>query len=238
MICDMAHVKNNTNATRNEVRELNNEIRGVKDQVDSLADRVKKMEVRQGVTDALIKDLTKENKKLREDNLEMKETTRATEDRLDKLTDHSMRDSLTIHHLPLQADLPRGKRETWDQTEALLAAFLSEHTNQSVEEWLAKITRGHRGKPTSKSNVIHVCFRNWKFAQEVRELFRKAQGKIGNIFALDKFSNNTQERRNKCQAKRDSYRKENPGVKLWIRYPATLMAKHVGDDGYKPIFTS
>ena len=238
LICDMAHIKNNTNATRNEMKELNHDIRGVKAEMVSLCERVKRMEVRQGVTDALIKDLTTQNKQISDENIELKEAARATDDRLDKLTDHTMRDTLTIHHLPLQPNIPRGKKETWEQTEVLLATFLSENTNQSPDEWLNKITRAHRGKPTSKSNVIHVCFRNWKHAQEVREMFRKAQGKIGNIFALDKFSNNTQERRNKCQTKRDAYRKDNPGVKLWIRYPATLMAKHDGEEKYKPIFTA
>ena len=71
----------------------------------------------------------------------------------------------------------------------------------------------------------------------MRELFRAKQGKIGTVFCLDKFSIATQERRNLAQGKRDSYRKANPGTKLWIKYPATLMAKHEGDDSYKAIAT-
>ena len=231
LLSEITHVRNNSNAMRQDLTELKHDLRGVKEEVDDLGARLMRVEVRQGVDGEKIKALEQENALLRERNTELKDENKNVNGRVDTLTDNSMRDTLTIHHLPLM----QGKKETWDDTERLLAEFLSANTTQSVDAWLGKITRGHRGKSTSKSNVIHVLFRNWKWAQEVRELFRQKQGKINNIFCLDKFSINTQERRNYAHAKRDTYRKANPGTKLWIKYPATLMAKHVGEEKYTAI---
>ena len=141
-----------------------------------------------------------------------------------------MRDTLTIHHIPRKQG-----RETWDDTARILADFLANNSNHGVDVWSERISRAHRGKPTS--NVIHCLFSDWKWAKEVRELFRSKKGKIGNVFALEKYSINTQERRNLAQAKRDSYRREYPGSKLWIKYPAILMCCRPGEQKYTAIAT-
>jgi hypothetical protein len=222
LLSEVAHCKNNTNAIMLTVNDLKNELRGVKADVEGLGDRLTNLEMKQEASDKRlvaaeneIEDLKDENKRLH--------------GRIDTLTDNSMRDTLTVHHIPRQG------KESWDDTETILAEFLAKNTTQSVNDWLGKITRAHRGKPTS--NVIHVLFRNWKWAQEVRELFRVKQGKIGSVFCLDKYSIKTQDRRNLAQDKRDKYRRDFPGTKLWIKYPAILMAKHVGDEKYSAIFT-
>ena len=208
--------RNNTNSIMLSVNELKNDMRKVKAEVDEMGDRLTRLEVKADATDEKISDLQAENRSLRADNA--------------KLTDDSMRDTLTIHKIPRKQG-----RERWDDTGRILAQFLSDNSTGSVEDWLGKITRAHRGKPTS--NVIHCLFRNWKYAQEVKELFRANRGKIGEVYALEKFSINTQDRRNLAHAKRDSHRKVNPGAKLWIKYPAILMCQLPGEEGYKAIAT-
>ena len=144
--------------------------------------RLQRLEMKGEVTDQKIADLVTENKSLRSAN--------------DKLTDDSMRDTLTIHKIPRKVG-----KESWDDTERILAQFLADNATGSVEDWLQKITRAHRGKITS--DVIHCLFSNWKHAQEVKEIFRQKRGKIGHVFVLDKFSIATQERRNLAHARRD-----------------------------------
>ena len=75
------------------------------------------------------------------------------------------------------------------------------------------------------------------YADEVREYFFSKQGKVGEVFIMDKFSEHTLERRKLASAYRDTYRKTHPGVKIWTKYPATLMSKHAGETRYNPIAT-
>jgi hypothetical protein len=209
-------IRNNSNAIMITVNELKHDMGKVKEDVDDMGDRLARLEVRLDAAETKIASCEAENKSLKSANA--------------KLTDDAMRDTLTIHKIPR-----KGGKETWPDTERILATFLSDNAYGSVAEWLAKITRAHRGKPSS--DVIHCLFESWKFAQEVKEIFRKRQGKIGVVFALDKFSIPTQDRRNLCQDKRDVVRRENGGAKLWIKYPATLMCQLPGEEGYKAIAT-
>ena len=196
------------------VNDMKNNLRKVEADVEGIDERLQRLETKVEASDKKIAELKAENKTLH--------------GKTDKIIDDSMRDTLTIHGIPRQ----RGK-ETWDDTERLLATFLADNSSASVNDWLGKITRGHRGKPSS--NVIHCLFKDWKYAQEVKEIFRKAKGKIGQVFALDKFSIGTQDRRNLAQEQRDIERKKIPGSKLWIKYPATLMCERPGEKGYKAI---
>ena len=109
--------------------------------------RLQRLEMKGEVTDQKIADLVTENKSLRSAN--------------DKLTDDSMRDTLTIHKIPRKVG-----KESWDDTERILAQFLADNATGSVEDWLQKITQAHRGRITS--DVIHCLFSNWKHAQEVK----------------------------------------------------------------------
>ena len=229
LIADVAHIRNNTNAIMHTVEDLKNEMRGVKSDVEGLEDKFTRLENRQMLTDQQLKANDKRLAKAEEEIVSLKEDNKKLHGEVNSLTDNSMRDTLTVHNIPRKIG-----KESWTDTEDILANFLANNTNQSAEQWLEKITRAHRGKPSS--NVIHVLFRNWKWAQEVQEVFRLKKGKIGTTFCLEKFSIPTQERRSLAQKKRESYRKDFPGTKMWIKYPATLMAKHERDENYQPLF--
>jgi hypothetical protein len=216
LMSEIFHVRNNTNSIMLTVNELKNNMRKVEADVESIDTRLQRLEMKSELQEERIAELETEKKALHA--------------RCDKLTDDNMRDTMTIHGIPRKVG-----RESWDDTEVILADFLAEHTTASSGEWLAKITRAHRGKPSS--NVIHCLFRNWKFGQEVKEVFRRAQGKINNVYVLEKFSIATQDRRNLAQDRRDVERKKVPGSKLWIKYPATLMCERPGEKGYKAIAT-
>ena len=223
LIADVEHTKNNTNIIRTSVEDVKQDLRKVKEDVDAIGVRVQRLELKAERSDAKIAELEAENAALHQKN-EMQENE------INKLIDGSCRDSLTIHRIPRKAG---GGRESWDDTAQILATFLSKNSKQSVDVWLGKISRAHRGKPTS--DVIHCLFSDYKWAAEVLEIFRKKQGKIGNVYVLEKFSVATQERRNLAQDERDRYRRSHPNSKCWIKYPATLMSKGPNDEKYNPI---
>jgi len=216
LIADVEWTKNNTNDIKITVNDLKDDMRKMREDVEAMEVRIKRLELKDEARDAEVASLKAENVSLRAAN--------------NKLTDDSLRDSLSIHHIPRK----QGK-ESWADTKQILAKFLAEHSEGTEEEWAKKISRAHRGKPTS--TVIHCLFKDWEYAQEVKEIFRLRQGKIGQVFVLDKFSVATQERRNLAQARRDQERRRVPGSKLYIKYPAVLMCQRPNEQGYKPIAT-
>jgi chromosome segregation ATPase len=216
MMAEIFTVKNNTNSIMLTVNDVKNNVRKVEANVDALESRLERLEM----------NLEKANEKI----ATLESDKKVLEGRVDKAEDNSCRDTLTIHGIPRKIG-----KESWDDTEEILAQFLSEHSAGSKNDWLGKITRAHRGKP--QSNVIHCLFRDWKYTQECKELFRKAKGKINFVHVLEKFSIPTQDRRNLAQERRELERKKVPGSKIWIKYPATLMCERPGEKGYKAIAT-
>ena len=223
LLADVETTKNNTNAIRNSVEDVKNDLRRVKDDVDAMGARILRLELKSEQSDTRIAALEAENAMLTEKNVRL-------ENKIDKTIDDSLRDSLSIHRIPRK---PGGGRESWDETGDILAAFLAKNSKQSKEVWKGKISRAHRGKPSS--DVIHCLFSDYRWAAEVLELFRGKKGKIGDVFALEKFSIATTDRRNLAQDERDRYRRANPNAKCWIKYPATLMCKNENDSSYNPI---
>ena len=216
LIADVAKTVNNTNAIKLIVMDLKNDMRNMQVEVEDMDVRLKRLELRDEAREEEVAALKAANNKLQDD---------------------SLRDSLSIHHIPRKQG-----RESWADIKQILSKWLAQNSGVSEEElarkeeeWARKISRAHRGKPSS--NVIHCLFKDWEYAQEVKELFRAAKGKIGLVFCLDKFSVNTQERGNRAQTRRDEERRRVPNSKLYIRYPATLMCQRPGEQGYQPIAT-
>ena len=215
LIADVAHIRNDANAIKQSVCELKRDMGRIKEDVEAMEVRLQRLELKDEAKDAQIAELKEENIALRAAN--------------NKLLDDSLRDSLSIHHIPRK----EGGKESWDDTKRILSKFLADNSEQTEDAWSKKISRAHRGKPSS--TVIHCLFKDWEWAQEVKELFRLKQGKIGGVFVLDKFSVATQERRNMAQARRDVERRNNVGAKIYIKYPAVVMMKRTQDKDYKPI---
>ena len=141
-------ITNNTaNSIMISVNELKADMRKVKADVEVMGERLAKLEARVDVAEEKVSNVENENKTLKADNA--------------KLTDDAMRDTLTIHKIPRKLG-----RETWPETARILATFLHVNAYGTVDEWLAKISRAHRGKPSS--DVIHCLFESWKHAQEVK----------------------------------------------------------------------
>jgi hypothetical protein len=214
LMSEIFKVQNSTNATLITVNDLKHDLRKVVADVEGIDSRLEALENRVMLAEEKCEALQGENKILH--------------DRCDKIVDTACRDTLTIHGI---ARIP-GK-ESWDDTKHCLSEWLATNSSSSPQQWFDKITRAHRGKPSS--NVMHVLFKDWTHLQEVLELFRLAKGKINHVYALEKFSINTQERRNLAQKEREKERGLWPGSKLWIKYPATLMCQRVGEKGYKAI---
>ena len=225
---NVAFTRNTTNEINMTVNELKNDMRKLKDKVEAVENRCDDIDSKGDARDAKFAKLESDFEELKLDNDKTKRD-------LAKTTDNSLRDSMSFHNIRQTGP------EKWPQTKRLLAEFLAKemagtddserHVEEATSAWIKKIERAHRGK----TNVIHVAFESWVYADEVREFFFKKQGKIGNIFILDKYSEHTLERRKLAAAYRDNYRQNHPGVKIWTKYPATLMAKHVGEPKYNSI---
>ena len=191
------------------MNDLQLKVGKIESDVDILSGRVFKCENDQESVNAKIAEL--------EHKLKDQEASHAD------LQDRSMRNSLSVHKL--QKTKPS---ETWDETAQVLADFLS---SKLPGDWMERIERAHRGK----TEVIHVQFANWRFAQEVRELFRTNKYRLGEVYYLDKYSDHTLARRRLATEARKVCMAQVQGTKAYIRYPATLAAKRPGEQRYTVI---
>ena len=161
IIADVAFTRNTTNQINMNVNDMKNDFKKLRDQVEAVEDRCVQIEVKGEATDARIDkleaaivDLTLENKQVK--------------GALAKTTDNTLRDNLSFHNIRQVGP------EKWSYTKTLLSKFLAKQMagpndrDAEVEEaangWLKKIERAHRGK----TNVIHVAFESWVYADEVR----------------------------------------------------------------------
>ena len=231
IMSDVAFTRNTCNQIAIDVNEIKRDIVKLEKKVDAVGERC---ELFDGRFEAMEVRIGKLEKDVAEERSE-KETLEA---KLAKSTDNQLRDNLSFHNIPQSGP------EKWTYTKRLLAKFLAKEMAGPADDivkieaettaWCSKLERAHRGK----TNVIHAAFESWVHAEEVRDFFASKQGKIGpkrDIFIMDTFSDHTLERRKLASAYRDNYRKNHLGVKIWTKYPATLMAKHVGELRYNPI---
>ena len=200
MIADIEHTKNNTNKLVLDMNEMKAELRSVKNDVTQLNSRVEQCEISQNAATARI--------------LVLEERCKDQESKMAEQIDRSMRNSITIHNLPISKP-----RETWAETAAEVAKFLMQHL---PGDWSERVERAHRGKTNGD---IHCRFESWRYADAVLELFRSNKYRINNIFVLEKFSMHTQARRDQASKVRKHFKEQNPGSKSFIRYPATVMGK-------------
>ena len=108
----------------------------------------------------------------------------------------------------------------------MMARFLAENLNggTNFKQWRDRIERAHRGK----TNVIHCEFKSWRWCDTVDKGFRDNKGKINGVFGLQKYGAHTKERRSKAQDVKQKIRDENGRAKVFIRYPAIVMANISG----------
>jgi hypothetical protein len=233
LISDAAYTRNTCNMINQNVNEMKRDLKNLEKKVEKVEE---KCEFFDGRFQAMEIRVEKLEKAAAEDKIEKE----ILQGKLAKATDHTLRDSISIHNIPQHGP------EKWPFTKRLLSKFLAKEMagpdddegkiNEEAAAWYLKLERAHRGK----TNVIHCAFESWVHAEEVRDFFASKQGKVGvnsDIFVMDKFSDHTLERRKLASAFRDNYRKSHNGVKIWTKYPATLMAKHVGELKYNPIAT-
>ena len=228
-------IRNDTNHTRNTLKETNhdieiikNDVCGVRADVDEVKDTVAAMK-------AQMKDFEKQLAKQKEENAELRAEIKRVDGKVDKNTDNACRDTITVHGIPRTRGSGKDGRETWPDTKRVLAKFLAEKCGSGTTKgWIAKITRAHRGL-RKESNVMHVLLESWTYKEEIMDLFKKAKGNIHGAFVLEKFSGPTTDRRQLCIAERDEIRKASPLAKMWIKYPATLMCQLPGEEGYKEV---
>ena len=225
---ELTHVRNEGNARRDMLSELRHEFSGMRVELDTAVDRLTSVEMRLADTE---RQLTAANKK----NTKLETKLNAVDQKTNRQKDEACRASLTVHWIPRKKLTKPDDRESWTDTQTILATFLSEKCGLgSVPEIEQKITWAHRSdKPDT--DVIHVQMESWKYQQEIMECFRRKKGKVGLVYVLEKFSDDTTERRNKCNERRKEIRAKHNDAKVWIKYPATLMCKFKGEKKYKEV---
>ena len=153
-------------------------------------------------------------------------------DRLNEQIHRNLRCHLTFIGIEQEAE-----EKTWDDTTNVLAKWLTgtDHTSMSATFIDENIIRCHRGPklPEEKTSYIECGF-SWKAADAIfSEL--GAQTTDG-VNVRQKFSKGTQKRRNLALIERKSI-KSSVGSewKIFLKYPATLLAKKPGESAYKII---
>ena len=229
---ELALIRNDTNFNRIMLKEVKHDISTVKAEVSGVREDVDELKIQMVTVLERVASVETELKVVKAKNAELEDKIKKVDEKADKNTDNACRDTITVHGIPRQKGSGKKGQETWPETKRILAKFLADNTKSgSMSSWVSKITRAHRGlNPTS--NVMHVLLESWTHKDEIMQLFKKKQGKINNVFCLEKFSVSTTDRRNFCIADRDEIRKANPQAMCWIKYPATLMCKLPGEDDY------
>jgi hypothetical protein len=93
--------------------------------------------------------------------------------------------------------------------------------------------RGPKPRDNDRPQVIECCF-SWKVADSVFKAL--GRGQQDGVMVCQKFSRATMERRNQALIKRKELKQGGRREwKLYVRYPATLLAKKPGENMYSVI---
>ena len=167
---------------------------------------------------------------IRAENNLLREEVACLSDSLNEQIDINLRSHLSFVGIERKPD-----EKTWDDTTEVLARWLADHTDMTHEYISENIIRCHRGPNFSADLPPFVeCGFTWKVADTIF----KELGTVSTdgVMVRQKFSKATQERRNRALIKRKALK---TGVgrdwKIFLKFPATLLAKKPGDNAYKII---
>ena len=207
LIRDIATLSVNVNAIKIDIGELKHNFSKLEDKICAIEMRCDNIEDNTLLADERVAAL--------ESKLE------SISNLLNDQVDRGLRKKLSIHNIPKTK-----AKENWEETACVVARFLADNFNGGADfkQWRDRIERAHRGK----TDVIHCEFESWRWCDTVDKRFRDNKGKINGVFVLQKYGAHTNERRSKAQDVRKKIRNENARAKVFIRYPAIVMANISG----------
>jgi hypothetical protein len=218
-----------------ELRELKSgmlkRIDGLEADVVNLCGTVEGLQVKVSDQDKAIVNNKNSCTLMLQQNRDLKEEVAGLTEQVNEQIDRSLRCHLTfvgLKRTPVE--------KSWADTSEFLSDWLASHTEMDSEYYRNNIVRCHRGPTTNDKPPVIECQLSWSAADSV---FRQlGSTKTDGVFVRQKFSKATQDRRNKALMRRREL-KENIGKdwKMFIRYPATLVAKKPGEARYNSIET-
>ena len=186
-----------------------------------------------------INNLNNENKNLKDKINSQNEIFKILEERIESRTNRQLRKTLVFKGIPekqyppLQPDTPNQhqKKESWDDTESILAHKISEICeNTTINQARDMIERCHRANenPNYKGQgprVIFAAFYDWKQSEFVKEEFRtnNVADRECKIFAENKYGPLTTLRRNKAMQLRKTLKDNGTITRGYVAFPARLM---------------
>ena len=135
--------------------------------------------------------------------------------------------------------------KNWDDTTSLLAETLQNLCPETpTDTFIKQIERVHRTKPNTnkgKDRPIIAKFYDWKVSEKIKKCIidknKSADKNDKQIFVSQMYSQRMTERINEALKHRKTLLTSNPGMKMYVAYPTTLMGKNEHENKYKPIKT-
>ena len=239
-ITKVAYIEEETPSWAKAIIAQNNEILGAISSLNSTVStlQAKVMENREDI-DTLKADVSLNTEKFddlhdqtceRDDEVQkLRGEVNSLRDELNNQIDRGLRDHLTFYGIQ-----KNGVEKSWEDTTKVLATWLAEHTEHDYAYFDNAIERCHRGPRNSdKPGPPPIfCKMRWRVAEEIRRALR---GVRDGVVVKDKFSDSTQERRNKALLHRQHLKKNTDGIKIYVSYPARVMVKKLGEERYSTV---
>ena len=203
----------------------------VSERVDIIEDDVARLFDEVANINISMKTLQDANKLLRAKVKELEEN-KASKEEVAKNTDSSLRNTITVCGVAME-----GPENHWELTKAALARALTEITPEdyTYKYWFRAIQRAHRGKiEEGKIPIIHAIFVSWADKDYVCNLFL-GDNPAPNPRKLEiykKHSKHTEARIKLAVERRKQIREHDKMIKSYVKYPADLMVKKVGEKRY------
>ena len=102
---------------------------------------------------------------------------------------------------------------------------------------ISKTERVHRGKGNNYATVLPVTakFSDWTFSEQVKSSFIKAakdEKDEAHIIVSEMYSVAQTKRCNNAKIKRNERKKDDHRIQAYVKYPAVLMVKYLGESVY------
>jgi len=149
-------------------------------------------------------------------------------DIIDDLQNRALRETLIFKNVPMNRE-----ESTWAHTKNVLADTISEITKFDKALVYKSIDRAHRGKSNGKTTPhIFVKFTSWSTMEDVKSIIQESS-RDTHIYASNMYSPSLTARRNDAMLHRKTLKSNEPCIKAYVKYPATLMVQRPGNSHYQ-----
>ena len=141
-----------------------------------------------------------------------------------------MRNSLILKNIPEDEG-----ENNWDDTKCTVATHLSKVLGINKNDITNRIERAHRGGKKSQKYHRNIYIRLYS-SEDVKyyifELRKLNMAKKTNIIGMNQYSKKLTERRNQALYERKKLKDKKEIISGYVKFPAILMIKREGDNGF------